>query len=399
MYLEFDEALQLANEEQQLRLRKKNEKSRQSRLSQRDIESDSAPCASYYSTTLFDANNFEESFSSANDNWSNDPNNSLHDDSDEEILPVDYVDNTDERFDLDSITDSNSIFDFNSFTDDLDSTDKTKISFEHTELLHPYTDIPTDLFCYRLFQLFRSSELSKNDYHKFLNLIHSVLPMPNNLLSNINQLLRIIKIDDNFFKKRKICLLCQRDIPAELFHCVDCSMSDETNIAFVYESDIKRILSLLLTRFWTIISTYRDQIRTKNDTLGTNDIVFGQVYQRLLNQNSSENFITGLFHLDGIGLCKSNKLKMWLFSFAVIELPAQIRYRRYNMPIVSIWVSSKEPIASLWLKTSILKLEELKISGTVILFLKKTVLRISEKWRRCIMFNPRMPFTTYPQQN
>ena len=152
-----------------------------------------------------------------------------------------------------------------------------------------------------------------------------------------------------------------------MFHCADCSMSDDTNIAFVYESDIKRILSLLLTRFWTIISTYRDQIRTKNVMLGTNDIVFGQVYQRLLNQNSSENFITRLFHLDGIGLCKSNKLKMWLFSFAVIELPAQIRYSRCNMPIVSIWVSSKQPIASLWLKNSILKLEELKISGTVIL--------------------------------
>ncbi len=70
-------------------------------------------------------------------------------------------------------------------------------------------------------------------------------------------------------------------------------------------------------------------------------------------------------HLDGVGLCKSTKLKMWLLSFSIIELPAKIRYQKYNMPIVSIWICCKEPIASVWLQNSIETLEELKLSGIV----------------------------------
>ena len=52
---------------------------------------------------------------------------------------------------------------------------------------------------------------------------------------------------------------------------------------------------------------------------------FGYAYQQLLHKYSDENFITALMHLDGISLCQSNKLKMWLFSFSIVELPSKVR--------------------------------------------------------------------------
>ena len=65
-------------------------------------------------------------------------------------------------------------------------------------------------------------------------------------------------------------------------------------------------------------------------------------------------------HLDGVGLTKSTKLKLWLFSGSIVELPPQLRYRRYNMPLISIWVGYTEPIINLWLDKIIDKLNYLK---------------------------------------
>ena len=194
------------------------------------------------------------------------------------------------------------------------------------QLLHPYTDIPTDIFCRRLLQTFRDSKLSKSEHHKFLNLIHDALPIPNNLPLNMNKLLLLIQIKKNLFNKKRICLLCTQDIAGDLCFCPTCSNSNDTNIATIYQSDIKSIISLLLKKFYKEIREYTKQLRVKHEVLDTYDIGFGYACQQLLHKYSDENFITALMHLDGISLCQSNKLKMWLFSFSIVELPSKVRY-------------------------------------------------------------------------
>ena len=179
----------------------------------------------------------------------------------------------------------------------------------------------------------------------------------------MGKVLSMLHIRGNLFKQRRLCLLCSQDL-SDARLCPLCPTSSETNTAIIYDTDLKFILSSLLKSRWKEIEDYTVQIRTNNDVLGTKDIGYAQCYQHLLDRFSAESFVTALMHLDGVGLCKSSKLKMWLFSFSLVELPPKVRYQRYNMPIMSMWISHKEPVASLWLRRCVSSLEEIKVSGT-----------------------------------
>lgn len=121
---------------------------------------------------------------------------------------------------------------------------------------------------------------------------------------------------------------------------------------------------MLLTKVWKEIHEYKEQIMKNADTAGDYDIGFGLAYTSLWNEFSDEKFITIILHLDGINLCKSNKLKLWVFSFSIVELPGRVRCHRYNTLILSMWISYIEPIVSMWLPKIVDSLEELKTSGT-----------------------------------
>ena len=111
------------------------------------------------------------------------------------------------------------------------------------------------------------------------------------------------------------------------------------------------------------IDEYREHLKTMNGRDGTNDIGFNKIYQQLLNHNLAENFITFVLHLDGISLCKSSKMKMWLSSGSIVELRPPLRNRRYNMVLFSLWFSYTEPSAQIWLITCINLLKSIKIKG------------------------------------
>ncbi|CAF1058835.1 unnamed protein product [Rotaria magnacalcarata] len=294
-------------------------------------------------------------------NISNDDSNSImHDDRD-----LQWINNID-------------MVDIKSTSEPVFQTDKTDDSNDYDSPLHPYTDMLTNSFCFRLLKSFRYSKLSQSESHRLFDLIHSALPSPNNLPISINKLLQKLELNQNFFRKTNICLLCYKEISDENRVCLSCPTSNKNNIAAIYDSDVKSILCVLLEKIGDTIRVYKNDLILNNDTSGNLDIGFAYAYQNLLHRFSNENFITALMHLDGIGLCKSNKLKMWLLSFSIIELPAKLRYQKHNMVIVSIWVSSKEPIASVWLQKSIKKLEELKLTGIV-----KFYLILTQKLERC----------------
>ena len=375
MDCDVTDALELANQAYKIRLKKQKERRQRAYLIENDLDQGGKqPSLSEFmeseSTNDFNLrrHSVEESPESSGDENALDTSSS-----DEDIrfisdIHYDYQENDfdsmanfDPPIDLDQVLDSDLFMALNE-------------PFSSSESLHQHTTVSTNLFCQRLFQLFRSSKLSKTDHQKFLDLIRSGLPNPNNLPLNIRSLLETIQIDGNLFNKRRVCLLCHKDIVEDVYRCVDCPNSNDTNMTFIYESDLTKIVSLLVKRFWSLITNNVAQIRANNDQFRTNDIGFGEAYRHLLQTFSTENFVTGLLHLDGIGLCKSSKLKMWLFSMSIVELPALIRYRRHNMPVVSIWIGYQEPIASLWLQGSIFTLNQLKHLGKATSFLHMTCL-------------------------
>jgi hypothetical protein len=60
------------------------------------------------------------------------------------------------------------------------------------------------------------------------------------------------------------------------------------------------------------------KINNDIDEQGTKYIPFGNLYKKLLKKHSTENIISFILHLDGVGLTRSTPLKMWLFSASVV---------------------------------------------------------------------------------
>jgi hypothetical protein len=133
--------------------------------------------------------------------------------------------------------------------------------------------------------------------------------------------------------------------------------------ADVYDVDVRKVLTQMVKRLSPYIEEYKEKIKNNIDDNDTKDIPFGRLYRTLLEKHVGENIVSLILHLDGIGLTRSTRLKMWLFSGALVELPSILRYRRHNMVLLSIWVAYVEPDPDLWLRPIITKLNYVKARG------------------------------------
>ena len=229
-------------------------------------------------------------------------------------------------------------------------------------LLHNYTNISALTFCENFSSFLRKAQVNKSHSSDLLQLIKTLLPIPNHLPSNMEDLLSLLNVKD-IFTKRSVCLSCKICLEYGKNECSRCRSSDQKTIADIYDVDIYLVLETIIKRLSSKIEEYNCQIKQNNDLDQTNDIPFNALYQQLLEQNPNKNLISLLLHLDGIGLTKSTQLKMWMFSGSIIELPPHIRYRRYNMVLLSIWVGYSEPEMELWLEPIVNELKYLKTRG------------------------------------
>lgn len=125
----------------------------------------------------------------------------------------------------------------------------------------------------------------------------------------------------------------------------------------------------IIVRLESEIEKYKIQIRNGNRDDQTIDIVFGDVYQSLIRRYGFQDLITLVLHADGVSVTNSSKLKMWLLSGVIVEIPPNLRSRRCNMVPISIWVSTVEPVMNIWLKRSVDNLNSIKARGMHYIFL------------------------------
>ncbi|CAF4584755.1 unnamed protein product, partial [Rotaria socialis] len=121
------------------------------------------------------------------------------------------------------------------------------------------------------------------------------------------------------------------------------------NIAHILDTDIHGLLTNIVSRLALDIEEYKKLIFNPNQETKF-DIPFAKVYQRLIQQHSTENLLTLLLHVDGIGLVKSSKLMLWICDASIIELPPELRYRRANVFLISMYIGYTEPNVNIWLK-------------------------------------------------
>ena len=93
------------------------------------------------------------------------------------------------------------------------------------------------------------------------------------------------------------------------------------------------------------------------------DIPFAKQYKKLLIQYHDKNFLSLILHIDGTSLVKSTKLKLWLCSDSIVELPPNIRVRRKNIILLSMYIGYSEPNVKIWLESSLTMIQKLKEKG------------------------------------
>jgi hypothetical protein len=243
--------------------------------------------------------------------------------------------------------------------------------------LHQYTNVTTDTYCRDLLKTLRNAKICKSQSNVLISLLKSVLPEPNNMPSSLKNLLAFAKIE-NIFTKRKVYLECKLVVPYDQNFCERCQVTDQTKFASIYDVDVNKVLFLLIRRLSKHIEEYKRKIVSDIEAETNNDIPFGMAYRELLQKklviqssfsiflqvsatfSVGENLISLILHLDGVSLTKSTKLKLWLFSGSIVELPPSLRSRRHNMVLLSVWVGYTEPVIDLWLDNVIDNLQRLK---------------------------------------
>lgn len=149
-----------------------------------------------------------------------------------------------------------------------------------------------------------------------------------------------------------------------------CLCGNTSRTCLVYNTELTNSLYFQLGRLWPKISSYKQKIESRQADK-SNDIPFNAAYQDMLNRiDNSRNFISLILHIDGISLCKSTKHTLWLFSGVIIELPPELRYRRENMILLSIYVGQAEPTTKVWLESCMPKLLRLKDEGKIRFFIQ-----------------------------
>ncbi|CAF4335898.1 unnamed protein product, partial [Rotaria magnacalcarata] len=231
--------------------------------------------------------------------------------------------------DEESFTTLDEYFDFSLFTTEPDIS------------LHNLTNVTKNEYCKVLLNLFRDANVCKTHCDRFIQVISSGLPTPNHMPKSTKALLNEMQVE-KLFVKRSICTICYQNLN-DHNNNIKCIVNETRLHVDIYEIDMKLAFSQILNRLYPDIIQYKQEIASQS-LIEDNDIPFN----------------TLIPHIDGVSLCKSSKLMLWLLSGAFVELPPHLRYRRSNMILLSIWIGYQEPIPKAWLSSCVDRLNRLK---------------------------------------
>ena len=164
--------------------------------------------------------------------------------------------------------------------------------------------------------------------------------------------------------KREICVTSLQPIVLQDSPVV-CSCTNTRKMCSIYDVDLVTSLHFQVSRLWSKSIVYKRKTELKQSD-DSNDIPFNIAYRDMLKRiDLTRNFISLILHLDGISLCKSTKHTLWLLSGIIVELPPELRYRRENMILLSVYVGQSEPTTKTWLNSCVSSLLQLKTNGTL----------------------------------
>ena len=165
----------------------------------------------------------------------------------------------------------------------------------------------------------------------------------------------------NYFEKKTVCITCWKVLADKQVVCDVCQGGETKHVAHIFDTNILSLLTTIIGRLIHKIQDYKKIIAIGGHV--NYDIPFGKRYQQLLFESPGQNLISLMIHIDGISLVKSTKLKLWLCSASIIEVPAHVRTQRKNIILLSMYIGYTEPNITLWLSSTLRAIKDLKEKG------------------------------------
>lgn len=215
--------------------------------------------------------------------------------------------------------------------------------------LHLHTSKTVDNVINQFLRLLRRSKISKKEAESFLRFINGVLPIPHNMPTNMNQLLKQINIKD-YFRRRSVCILCGKDLQDNARKCDTCSMAESKHVGYILDTYFPSLLNVVVGRAASDIDKYKRLILSPNEHTPY-DIPFGRNYQYLLNKFPGQDLLSLILHIDGISLTKSSNLSLWVCNASIVELPPKLRTERKNIILCSLYIGREAPDPKVWLNS------------------------------------------------
>lgn len=206
------------------------------------------------------------------------------------------------------------------------------------------------------------SNLDQQKTTNLLDLIKSMLPMPNELPITLKQIQKVFGKTPSSHTK---------------FYCNDCLTLTTSKSGYHYCMNSKcrnfnsRLTTMKITEI--VCLDVREQIQSvirRNFSFFTDhrdlfprfDIPSGRRYKAKTDQIIHP--ISLNLHADGAPLVRSTKSSLWPCFASITELPPPVREFQSNILTLSLWFSSRKPDVNLFLQDTIQQLEYFAVHGT-----------------------------------
>lgn len=187
---------------------------------------------------------------------------------------------------------------------------------------------------------FNRFDLSIVAQEKLLELIHILLPSPNNLPKTLNKLKKKLNNDNDSIKEKFYCDNCI-SVLSDTKLCLNnnCSKKDthsKTVNSFTYLNFLPR-----LTR---LIKNHVDDIESfKNNKSNFKDLIDSEHYKVL----NAPNQLSLMVYSDGISVSKSYSHNFWPVIIGLCELPLALRDSIKNKIVCGVWFGKNKPTSDI----------------------------------------------------
>lgn len=209
----------------------------------------------------------------------------------------------------------------------------------------------------------QAEHLSGNSLGRLLELIKLHLPKPNKFSGNSHQFFTNLESESDPLHLYYYCNSCLGPVNSSSDLCDKCS-SPESGVNYFVIKPLESQLKKLFSRqcFFQKLSYKNNRIKINDDNI--EDIFDGAIFKDVEGDVAGDAIeIAFMWTGDGVSPYVSSTYSLWPFSFSIINLPPDERFKLENIVIAALWGSKEKPDPNVLLLPVYQELKRLEKDG------------------------------------